>query len=174
MVGRGGRAGEIQDAEGVDAKSAVLGAVALLGMPFAIVGAVAALYRIEYALRAYLYYMLASLVVGLALNTGWTSFWSPLILYFMYVVWSLCEDIADAHFPKLCETSDALRYAYSPEVSQAKDGGFAQVPSAVPIVPVVPPTRMMWMNDASFRNGTPQSFIPQPVSGFLPAGPPMP
>lgn len=178
MIRSGGKIADIQDAEGVNVKSILLGAVALVGIPFAITGAVASLYRAEVSLRAYLYFMFTSLVVGLLFNTCWTLICSPVILYSSYVVWSLCEDIADAHFPKLCETSDAIKYAYSPEVNRSKDGqwqsGGIMAPSAampVPIVPVVPPTRMMWMNNESWRHGTPQSFIPQPVSGFLPAGP---
>jgi len=188
MSRRGGRAVEIlQDVEGIHGNAVFLGSMSLIGMPFAIVAAVAALYRIQNALRGYLYFMFFSLVVGLFLNTCWTLICSPLILYFGYVVWSLCEDIADHHFPmmdhlRLCETPDALKYAYSPEVvgqtmqinkDGQRVGGFDEDKQRgnTMSAPVVPPTRMMWMGNESFRNGTPQSFIQQPVSGFLPQGP---
>lgn len=166
---------------------------AIIGIPFAIIGGVAVLYRMESALRAFQYYLCGSVVVALFLAPGistpisglgsklYTVALLPILLHSIYIVWSSCEEIADCSYPKLMQTADALRYAYSPEVQGVDANGRAYSLTAeaaanggappVPVVPIVPPTRMMWMNNESFRQGTPQSFIPEPASAFMPVSP---
>jgi hypothetical protein len=147
------------------------GTLSLIGIVVAIIGGVAVLYRIEYALRVYLWFLCFSFVFYLFINFRWVLLLSPIYVYCIYIVWSACEEVSMCEFPELCNNSAALKYAYSPDMqNQDQKEPEKQIPNGptVPIVPVCPPTRQMWMNNPSWRQGMPQSFMPMSNSGFLP------
>jgi len=172
----------------------ILGAWALVGIPIAITGGIAALYRMPMPLRAFFYYLVVSFVIGLCTMTlPFLLFLAVPYLLCMYVVWSSCEEVEACSFPELVLNSDVLKNAYSPDVVQGEsnedtplwdarklEGGVVGPPS-VPIIPVAPPTRLAWMQDDDWRRGvaqsqgmaqsqnfgSAQSFVPTPGSGFF-------
>jgi hypothetical protein len=143
-------------------KDTVAGVWGLLGIPMTIIGGVSVLYRIEYTLRYYLNYLMATPIVYLlTLPLACALPLLPVLLVFIYFVWSACEAITEMDYPHLMAAGDlkqnALWHGENPRKAPA----------------AIPPTRTHWLSNPSWRNGTPQSFIPAPTPSFLPQSMPM-